>query len=151
MAYIPFLVGANATFRIYISNAAGNLEEKLANAKTWRIRKNVTKIQDPVGGEDRDRLNVVVNFYELSSELFMQNGSFWDAVTNYVLNNDQGLAPFQVAGGLKLFVRDGSKKTYILREMVIDDEEVAQGGRDRTMMMTLPARFRYLDSGTATP
>ena len=151
MADIPFLVGAKATFRFYMQNAAGNLQEQRAYAKTWRVKRNVTQIQDSVGGEDRDRLQAVTNFYELTAELHMRDAGFWRALTGYVLNTDAGLTPFQIAGGLKLFIADGSNAAFVLREMVVDGEEVSQAGRDRTMMMTLPARFRYLDNGVATP
>jgi hypothetical protein len=53
------------------------------------------------------------------------------------------------AAGVKFKIRDGSKAAYVLRELMIDEFELGQGGRDKTMMNSIAARFRYLDKGPA--
>lgn len=148
---MPFLVGANAAFRLFMADAtSGQLKEQIAYAKKWRIKPNVTKINDGIGGESRDRLNRVVNFFELQADLAVNDAILYNAMMDDIRNDDQSLTPLQKAAGVKLKIPNGSTKAaLVLRELIIDDPELVQGGRDTTMAINFAARFRFLDKAPA--
>lgn len=52
-------------------------------AKNFTTRPNVTEITDDLCGESRSRLDVVVNFYEVSFDCFMGNVATLNKVLEY--------------------------------------------------------------------
>ena len=134
----PFFSGKDAVLRLF-----SNGPEVILNAKTWDCGPDVTKVADGVNGEDRDRLQSIVNSFSFTADCFMDDAKQIDAMNAWVANNDAQASPFDVAAAISIKVLDTSKKAYVAKEVTIDDWRVKQGGRSERVMFTLNFRARY--------
>lgn len=144
MSDLPFLSGKDGLFRLFLGGPDIQLK-----TKTWSIKKNAVKVADGVCGEDRDRLQTITNYFEVSSDVFLNNTLQLDAMLNDIAQNDAGLAPLVASGAMRLRILDGSRASYTCGELVIDDWDIRNGGRTDRLMMGLPMRFRYFKKGKA--
>lgn len=113
--------------------------------RTWNVKENATISADPVNGEDRDRLQKVVNFYEMSVNAYVDTFKPLDALIANSKHLDllTGAQPAGIA--MMIYPNDGTKALYQGRELSIDDWEYNPGERATRAMMTIPIRFRYFD------
>lgn len=138
MADLLFLKGINSVFKFYLDGS-----EIVLNCKSWDCKVNVTKISDGVNGEDRDRLDRVVNYFEITADCFQRNMDILQAALKDIQNDDSVVPPLDKAGGIRMKIYDGSKKAYLCKEMVWDDFSMNASGRADRTMMKLTMRFRY--------
>lgn len=138
MADVPFMKGEHCLLQFYFNGA-----KVILNAKNWNVRVNVTKIADGVGGENRDRLDVSVNYFEFTANCFNRNTALLDAYLADQANNDTGVAPLDKGAGITVKPRDGSKKAYVAKEMCMDDFDLTMGGRVDRVMNQIGFRSRY--------
>jgi hypothetical protein len=137
---VPFISGKDATFRLFI-----NGKETILNAKSWSISADVTKAQDGVNGEDRDRPMSFVNLYNWTVTGFLDKMTVVDDILAYVANTDAQVAPYDVAFGIKAKIQDGTKKAYVGKEATLDDFTVNETDRKDRVMFTCNGRARYVD------
>lgn len=110
------------------------------DAKTWSIKANVTKTNDGVNGELRDRLHKIVNFYEITIQCYLRDAKLIQAFLADQLNEDAQVAPLNKQASFRLYPRDGTKVTFVVENVVWDDMDINQGGRDSAMMVTCNMR-----------
>lgn len=137
-ASIPFVNGKDAKLRLFVNGT-----EVILTAKTWSVKSNVTKYADGVDGEDRDRLGRVVNYFELAANCFQAGTTQLDAVLADVANDDTQVPPLVKAAGVRLKLIDGTRVSYVAKELILDDFDFNQAGRGDRVMFTLNMRFRY--------
>ena len=137
---VPFFSGKDAVLRLFT-----NGKETILNAKSWTVTPDVTKVADGVNGEDRDRLYSFINSYNFTASCFMDKAGQIDDLLAYFGNNDAQVAPFDVAAGINIKVLDGTKKTYVAKEAVLDDFNVSNSDRKERVMLTINFRARYFD------
>lgn len=111
--------------------------------KTWNLKPNVTKHNDGVNGEDRDRLSVTLNFYEISGEMYEADLAALDAFLAAQAARDAKDAPLDADGAVRFQPNNGTNKSYVLVELVHDDFDLKQGGRSDKIMTTV--NFRCAD------
>ena len=143
MADIVYIRGLNAQFRFFLGNTGSEI---ILPAKSWSVKENSTKVTDPTGGEDRDRLDKVTNSFDLSIQSYLRYMTALDAWLDDIANNDAQVAPLAASGGIGCNVRDGTKKRYVMRELTRDDFSIDMGGRADAVMLSLNLRCRYFEA-----
>ena len=139
----PFLSGKDAKFRLYMDDGTGKLGEVILTAKTWSFKKNVTKTADGVDGEDRDRLGVITNYFEMTASCMTTSADQVEAFILDQANDDAQATPLDKAGRIRLKVIGGKAKNFLLSELVMDDFDLGQGDRAERLMVNISLRFRY--------
>ena len=110
------------------------------DAKTWSIKPNVSKNVDDVNGEDRSRLSKTLNYYEITITCFQRDTTILEAYFKDQANEDAHVTPLDKVGGFRLRPHDGSKRSFVIRDVVWDDFEENQGGRTDAVMVTINLR-----------
>ncbi len=103
MANKSFLKGINAKFTMIVG---GNLQSSLP-VKNFSLRPDVTEVKDDLCGEQRTRLDVIVNFFGGSFDMTMETLTLFDAMLTYhdLKNRNVDLAP---EFGFRIETLDGS-------------------------------------------
>lgn len=137
---IPAMKGKSAFLKLFVDNS-----KKDVAIKSWEFGPDVTKINDGVCGEDRDRLDVEVNFFTIMLTLYVIDAKIIATFISDQAAMDTGLQPTEKAVGGVLKPQDGSKFGFAMKECTIDDWKLACAGRTDRSLITLPMRARYLD------
>lgn len=138
-ANIPFFRGQNVVFKLYQDNKPVYIA-----AKVWDVEENATEVADGVNGEDRDRLDKVVNFYSVSIDIFQTDQSVVQAYLDAVAADDAAQLPKKQTGAIQIKHRDGSRAAYLLQEMKVGPMKLSNQSRQEAVMLNLKIRFRYL-------
>lgn len=138
MSDIPFIKGQQSIFKFFLD---GN--EVILNSKSWSCKINVTKITDDVNGEDRSRLDRVVNYFEFSVDCYNRDMKILAAALQDINNDDQSVTPLSKAGGVRIKVLDGSRRAYVCKEMIWDDFDISASERAPRTMSKISFRSRY--------
>lgn len=136
----PHWGGRNAVFSFYQDNA-----KVVLNTKSWSCKPNVTEVADGVCGEDRDRLDSQVNYYELQVEAFLSDLKPVIAMLADTANRDQNVLPLRKQATLSIKPNDGSKVAFAASEVTIGAWELSVAGRTDRAMIKIPLRARYFD------
>lgn len=136
---IPFMKGRQCIATFYLGGV-----KKEVLCKSHKITRNVTKINDGVNGEDRDRLDAETNFFDVALTCYGKDAKLLDAFLEEQATQDAGGQPLDVAEAFALKPRDGSKVAYSFSEGVLDDWSHEAAGRTDRQMYSIPLRFRYL-------
>lgn len=132
---LPFMTGQHGRLVLAL-----NRVRKSFDFKTWSIKPNVTKHNDGVNGETRDRLDKTLNYYEITAQAFMKDA---DALRTYLQEQvpyDAGTVPNEEEGAVRFYPRNGTKESFILVELIWDDFDLSQGGRNEKQMITFNMR-----------
>src|ERR1700690_3693041 len=116
MSDVSFFKGQQAVFRVFLDS-----QELILNTKSWNVKVNVTKIADGVNGEDRDRLDRVVNYFEISADAFQRDVLVLQGFLKDIKNDDASVFGLAKGGGMRLKILDGSRKSFQCKEMTFDD------------------------------
>lgn len=138
---VPFIRGQESVFKIFLDG-----EEIVLNAKSWNAKANVTKIADGVNGEDRDRLDRCVNYFEITVDCFQRDTKLLEAALKDIANDDTAVTPLDKGGGIRIKVRDGSRKAFLCKEIIWDDFDIVASGRADRTMAKLNFRCRYFEA-----
>lgn len=136
---VPAMTGRHATLVIFQDNA-----KKSFPFKSWDIKPNVTKHNDGVNGEDRDRLDVTLNYYEITGEMFTVDMEILKAHLAAQAARDAKTVPLDEKGAVRFQPNDGTKISYVLQSLVIDDFNIKNSGRSDKLMTSFSARFTNL-------
>lgn len=112
--------------------------------KTWTIKPNVTKHNDGVNGEKRDRLSKTLNFYELTGQMFKKDANWIDDWLEAQDADDANTAPLDQEGAIRFNPLDGTRRSFILDGLIWDEWDLNQGGRGEKMMVGVSLRFEDL-------
>jgi hypothetical protein len=133
---VPAMTGRHATLVIFQDNAKKSLP-----FKSWNVKPNVTKHADGVNGEDRDRLDVTLNYYEFSGEMYAVDMELLQMHLAAQEARDAKTIPLDEKGAIRFTPNDGTRKSFVLQGMCIDDFDVKQGGRNEKIMFSISGRF----------
>jgi hypothetical protein len=132
---LPFMKGQHG--RLVVTQ---NRVRRSFDFKTWSLKPNVTKHNDGVNGEKRDRLDRTLNFYEMSAQAYMKDAEALKAFLEMQEPHDAYTTPYEETGGLRFYPRNGTKQSFILVELIWDDFDLSQGGRSENMMVSFSMR-----------
>lgn len=141
MPNTPHASGKDAKIDYYLNGSP----VKSLDAKSWSVKRNVTSVNDGVGGEDRDRLDDITNFYEIEFEGFNQDMAKLDALLTDQSNDDAGVAPTDKQASIVIKPRDGTQVGYIASGCSHGAWEVGSSGRTDRIMTKVPVRAQYFD------
>ncbi|HEU4728386.1 MAG TPA: hypothetical protein VFT22_10865 [Kofleriaceae bacterium] len=136
----PFFLGKHCKFRFF-----QNAQAVTVDVLKWSVKPNVTKYQDGVNGEDRDRIGRETNFFEGTFECRQVDTSALKALLASQDNDDAGVVPLDQAVGVTVTPPNQNKAAFVGKGVVIDDWEWASEGRTERHRLTIPFRCRYFD------
>ncbi len=139
MAAKPFVRGKNTIFRFFLDGKTLDVD-----IKDWEITKNVTTHNDPVNGEQSDRLDASFTHYSGTCNIYTKDANALDALLDDQANEDASAIPLIKAASMKMMPRDGSSQSYVCGDMIFDGTSLKSGSRTDAVMLTLPYRFRTL-------
>ena len=76
----PFIRGENAVLRVYQQRGAA-VSPIYIPIKNWKINENATEVVEGVQGENRDRLDKVTNYYDITFDAYLQDIELWTAIS----------------------------------------------------------------------
>ncbi|HEX7096242.1 MAG TPA: hypothetical protein VF183_10190 [Acidimicrobiales bacterium] len=132
---IPAMVGRNAKLIIFQDG-----QKRVFDFKSWSVKPNVTKHADGVNGEQRDRLDVTLNYYEVTGQMFMRDLDVLDAYLDAQAARDANTAPLDQAGAVRFEPNNGTRASYLLVDLLHDDFDMNQGGRSDKLMTNVSFR-----------
>jgi len=109
--------------------------------KNFQWSQVAVEAADGVNGEDRDRLDLITNYYEGSVDLYMADESVVQALIDQQTNDDAGGSPFVQTGSVRIQHRDQTKAAYKMKQMKLGPWTYNVGGRTETAMFTVKFRF----------
>lgn len=87
-ANIPFTRGQNAVLKLFQNN-----KPIYFACKVWDVEENATEIADGVGGENRDRLDKVINYFTMSVDIYHADEAAIQAYMDAQDADDGGILP----------------------------------------------------------
>lgn len=129
---VPFQEGRNG--RLVITQDS---VPKSYPMKSYSFKPNVTKHADGVCGEQRDRLSVTLNYYEGSFQMYEKDAEWlrdWLAAQKA---RDAMTVPLDQQGAVRFQPNDGTRKSFLLEDLILDDWELSRSGRAEKGMVTV--------------
>ena len=140
MASVPFFSGKDAIIRLFI-----NGDEVVIPVKNWEVGVVGVDAADGVNGEQRDRLQFIVNYFEGSFTCWESDVSPLEALINNINNDDQEVLPLEKTVGFNMRLLDGTRKNFAGKEGTLGAWRFTQGGRTERVTLTVPFRIRFFD------
>lgn len=144
MATGTLIYGRDAKFRVSFNGAPWVLV-----VKSWRIQEQATEAADGVCGEQRDRLQIITNFYRCTLECNDDGSSrtFENFIQNQ-LNEDSQLPDLPLAAGQILTFRGigGTRKAFMLKDCTRGPLDFNVPGRSAAAVHTISLRARQFSS-----
>ncbi len=137
----PFIRGENVVLKFYQQKGLAMKPVYLA-AKNWKVTENATEVAEGVNGENRDRLDKVTNFYDVSFDVFQPDMEFLDAYMEAQDAMDNNEFPLKQTFGVIIKTPRGNH-AYICQEAMVGPWDTGMSGRADPYMATCKARFRY--------
>lgn len=138
MASVPFFRGQNVVLRLLSDGKSVTLL-----AKNWTVKEEAAEISDGVNGENRDRLDLVVNSYTATFSVFQTDQEVMQALIDQQDQNDANGLPFKQSGMVIINHRDGTRAKYLLLEGILGPFTVNMSSRQEAVMLDCSLRFRY--------
>ena len=135
--HLPFWSGKNAQVSFFIDGS----NKVPVDVESWSCKPNVTTCNDGINGESRDRLQTIVNYYQITLNCKQQNLKDLDKLFENTANDDTNAPP--LSKGLMIIIKplDGTTSVYQLDgDVTIDDWEWANSGRSDRQKLTIPIR-----------
>lgn len=117
--------------------------------KSFNFKPNVTKHADGVCGEERDRLSLTLNFYEGSFQMLVVDAEFLEHWLVAQGVRDAMTIPLEQAGALRFRPNNGTRKSFILDELILDEFDYNAPGRAEKKMCTINYRCSNLKQSKA--
>ena len=138
---VPFWSGKNAKIYFFIDGKKVPLD-----VRTWSVKANVTKAADGVGGEKRDRLQTIINYYEISLTCWQVDVNDLAALLVSIDNDDAMVEPLDKQVTFLIKPNRGKSAGFIAHgDVTFDDWEWASPGRTERQTLTIPIRAQYFD------
>lgn len=136
---VAHFTGKNCTFKFFMGGKSiGELD-----VRSFSCKPNIVAIADGVCGENRDRLDKEVNYYELTMSCFQKDLTKLKNILADQDAEDDGAVPTVKDFAMVIKTKGGEKGGYIAQECVLDDWNFDIGGRTDRVMLDLPIRCRY--------
>lgn len=134
----PFWSGKNSKFLFFYDG-----QQVTLHVQNWSVKPNVTEAADGVCGEDRDRLQTMVNFYEISVTAWNTDLAPVEKLLANIDNNDANVQPKDKTAVLSIKPNDGTSAAFVASEISIGAWELSVGGRTERATLTVPMRARF--------
>lgn len=135
---IPFMEGRNG--RLVITQ---DRVPKSYPMKTYSLKPVLQKHADHVCGEQRARLSNTLDHYEGSFQMYAKDAEWlrdWLAAQKA---RDAMTAPLEQQAALRFQPNDGTRKSFILEDLILDDWDYTASARNEKKMVT--QNFRCTD------
>lgn len=110
---------------------------------SWSVKPEGTKANDGVCGEDRDRLQYIINNYAIQIEAKQQTIKLLEAFLEDQANKDARAIDLSKALGFLVYPLNGTQAAFQADEIVLDDWTWAVRGRAERNDISMPLRARY--------
>lgn len=137
----PFIRGENVVLRLYQQKGSALKPVYLA-AKNWKVTENATEVNEGVNGENRDRLDKVTNFYEVTFDIYLPDMEFLTAYMEAQTAMDNNQFPLKQTLAVLIKTPRGNY-AYSCQEAMVGPFDHNNSGRADSNMMSCKARFRY--------
>ena len=136
---VPFIRGQNSVLKVYQDGKPVYLA-----CKTWDIDENAAEIADGVNGEYRDRLDLVVNYFSISTDIFQSDQAVMDMIIAAQEVDDAAGLPLKQIAAIQLQQRDGTRAAYLLQECKFGPFKTTNSSRSDAYMINLKIRARFM-------
>ncbi len=136
MSATQFYRGENVVFKFY-----QNGRPVFIAAKNWSVDQNATEVADGVGGENRDRLDIVTNYFSASCDVFQNDQALMQAILDSQTAHDAAGLPLKQSAAIQIRHRNGTKATYLLKEVCAGPWGQNMSSRSEAVMLNLKMRF----------
>lgn len=137
----PFVRGENAVLTFYQQSGAALKKVNIA-CKNWKVSENATEIAEGVNGENRDRLDKVINYYECTFDIYQPDVEFMTAYIAAQDNDDANGFPLKQTFAVMLKTPRGNY-AYSCQEGKVGPCDTNLSSRSDAVMVSVKARFRY--------
>lgn len=134
-----FFKGENVALKMYQSG-----KPVTVLGKNFDIEESATEMNDGVNGENRDRLDKVTNYYNISVDLYQNDQEQMEAIIAAQDVDDAAGFALPQSCAVQIQQRDGTRAAYLLQECKFGPFKWASGGRDENTMLNLKIRARYV-------
>ncbi len=135
---IPFFRGRNVKLKCYQDG-----KPVVFLAKNWEVSESATEVAEGVNGEERDRLDKVINFYDCSVDLYQDDQAVMESIIAAQEQDDLEGIPLDQRCAVLINMRDGTSAAYGLTECKFGPFKMTQSGRGDAVMLNLKIRARY--------
>ena len=136
----PFWSGKNATVSFFMDGA----NKVPVVVESWSCKPNVTAVNDGVNGEDRDRLQTMVNYYQFTLNCKQEGVKDLLKLLVNIKNDDQNTLPLNKGLAFIIKPNDGTTSMFqVSGDVTVDDWEWANSGRTDRQKLTIPMRSQY--------
>ena len=139
----PNVRGENAKLRCF-QQLNGSIKPVIVPIKNWKITENATEIAEGVQGENRDRLDKVTNYYEITFDVYKNDATF---LNTYILAQeelDANNVPLKQLFSVQFDMVGGGRAAYSLQEAVVGPIDIGMTGRQDPIMISVKARCRFM-------
>jgi len=138
---VPFLSGKNVK-NVFIRDN----EKVVLNDSSFEVKPNGVEIADGVNGENRDRLDYIINFYDINVTSFTAKLELVEAFIAEQKDRDTNTIPKDKAVGMVVQCNDGTTKSLVMwGDVTIGNWGLGIRGRTDRVQVTMPIRCQYLD------
>lgn len=140
MANKPAIRGKDSTLKLFIGDKTIPID-----VRRWRAAENATEIEDNVCGEDRARLDKVVNFYTVTLELLTSDATLIRELLKDQQNDDAGAIPQEKAVAGLLREKGGKKFAWRMSGVVLGAWDIGADDRASAVNQNVPLRCQYFE------
>lgn len=138
----PFVRGENSKLRCF-QELNGAIKPIIVPIKNWKVGENATETNEGVQGENRDRLDKVTNYYDITFDVYVNDATFLDS---YVLAQealDSNGTPLKQLFSVQYDIAGGGRVAFSLQEAVVGPIDLGNTSRQDPLMISVKARCRY--------
>ena len=121
-------------------------EQVVLDVMNWNAKPNGVKAADGVCGEKRDRLQFIVNFYELTLSCKQTKTDALVAFLASQANLDAGVSDLQRAIYMLINPLDGTQAAYQATQVTLDDWDFRADGRTERNQLNIPVRAQFFNA-----
>jgi hypothetical protein len=134
---LPFFRGEHVTLKFYLNGAS-----VLLNCTNWTVETNHTEIAEGINGENRDRLDIVLNYYQATFDVNQNDQTVMNALIADQDNEDAGALPLPKSAAILIRQRDGQKAAYVMTgDLMLGPWSKNMSGRPDPVKLNCKMRF----------
>jgi hypothetical protein len=111
----------------------------------WEVERQGVEVQEPVCGEERDRLEFVVTHFRVTIEAKQQELAAMKAFLAHQKNLDARTIPKESVVAFLIYPNNGTRASFSASGYVLDAWKMGAGGRTERNALSIPGRCRYFD------
>lgn len=139
-APLPYWSGKDSKLKFFFED-----KTLLIDVMSWSVKPNVVEAADGVCGELRDRLQTIINFYEVQIEGKQEKMAAIGEFLKEQQRLDDRVIAAEKAVGILIFPLDGTQAAYQCREYTLGAWELSAKARTDRNMLNVPGRCRWFD------